>query len=279
MAGRRVAEEHRDRRFVGAGLEEAQRGQPQGVSLEGKLELPQAQRAALVAAGRKHDLLARLLLPDQPRLDARGGIGIEPDRKRTGLEPRALRVQHDDGGEVLVRQAQRVAANLHGRARRQTLPGPVAFQLEAVAEGAHHSRSPWGPIELHVGIRGGAERQRTVAGEIVPGHRRQRTLVRVAERRQRALSFLQQRIHVQGDHSSCGGERHQEHGVARGAAEIHSLRGHGAPPRTRAQRSRLRSRIRSRIRCSCSGLRISPRMRPGCSPSRVRRERTHSMKR
>src|SRR5205807_6383676 len=53
---------------------------------------------------------------------------------------------------------------------------------------------------------------------------------------------------------------------ARGAAEIHSLRGHEAPRRMRAQRSRLRSRIRSRIRCSCSGLRISRRMRPGCSP-------------
>src|SRR5438445_310540 len=136
MAGRRVAEENRDRRFAGAGLQEPQRRQPQETPLEGELELSQAQCAALVAAGRKHDLLAGILLSDQPRLDARGGIGIEPDRKRTGLQPRALRVQHDDGRKVLVREAQRVAAKLHLRARRQTLLGPAALKLEAIAERA-----------------------------------------------------------------------------------------------------------------------------------------------
>ena len=253
MAGRRVAEENRDRRFAGAGLQEPQRRQPQETPLEGELELSQAQCAALVAAGRKHDLLAGILLSDQPRLDARGGIGIEPDRKRTGLQPRALRVQHDDGRKVLVREAQRVAAKLHLRARRQTLLGSIALQLEAIAERTHDCCTPRHSFELHVGIRAAAERQRMVAGEVVPGYGRQRTLVRVAERRQHALSFLQQRVHVQGDLSSRSGERHQEHGVARGAAEIHSLRGQQASREALAQRSRLR--IRSRIRCSCSGLR------------------------
>src|SRR5207248_3991688 len=138
---------------------------------------------------RKHDFLAGILLSDQHRLDARGGIGVEPYRKRTGLQPRTLRVQHDDGRKVLVREAKRVAAKLHLRARRQTLLGPIALQLEAIAERAHDRRMSWYSFELHVGIRPGAQRQRTVAGEVVPCYGRQRTVVRVAEGRQHALSF------------------------------------------------------------------------------------------
>ena len=102
-----------------------------------------------------------------------------------------------------MREPQRIAAEVEPRPRLEPLP---VAGLEVVGECADLESARLDSSELHVALRRAAEDERPVAGKLVPRHRRQRTGVRIAERRQRLLAILQQPLHVQPSHGEAEGD-------------------------------------------------------------------------
>ena len=75
-----------------------------------------------VAPGRHHQFLARRGIACQRGDHAEGRVGIEPARRRAALEKRAAGIEQDQRREVLVREADGVAAETDPRARRHPRP-------------------------------------------------------------------------------------------------------------------------------------------------------------
>src|SRR5207248_2947309 len=110
-AGGRVAKEDRDGGLVHAGLEEAQRGELVLASAELERQPAQAAGPARIASRGEDDLFARCGIALEAGGDLEGGVGCEPARRRTVSQPWGLRVEHEQRGEILVREADGESAD------------------------------------------------------------------------------------------------------------------------------------------------------------------------